>query len=211
MTTAIIPETSDDRTILDIVQAMAKNVGISVPDVVVTSSERAMVEALRYANEVGEELARRVDWGALTVTTILTGTGASLAHTLPTDFDRIPQGAAVTYGVVPLRALSRAEWNTLTAAEGTPRYFLLENETVTLWPYLASADTVNLTYISEQWSSSGSEVLLDTDTVVFPDDLFTLGLIVRWRRQKGMDYADFEAEYEAMLADYAKFSDRSRF
>ena len=50
-----------------------------------------------------------------------------------------------------------------------------------------------------------------TDSPLVDEDLFAKALIVRWRRQKGMSFADEEAEYEAALQDFARFNDRSRF
>ena len=53
--------------------------------------------------------------------------------------------------------------------------------------------------------------MADTDTVLVDEGLFIKGLIVRWRRQKQMDVADYEAEYEAAMSDFARFNDRTRF
>lgn len=202
--------TYESLSLLEAVQAMAKNVGIPIPDQVVGSSNRTMIEALDYANRLGEELARRVDWGGLVVATSVLGSGGNFPISLPSDFARLAQGVTVTYGGAPVRPLTRAEWGTLTAAEGSPRYFLLEDKGLSLFPYAADGDAVNVTYISRNWCSAGSEFLADTDTTVFPAELLIDGLIARWRRQKGMDYADYEAEYEAALAQHAGFDDRSR-
>ena len=48
------------------------------------------------------------------------------------------------------------------------------------------------------------------DTPLVPSELFELGLIYRWKRQKGLPYSDFENEYEASLNNYASFDDNSR-
>lgn len=200
-------------TLLSIAQGLAKNVGMQVPSSVVGNPAREWVEALQFSNETGEELARRVDWGQLQASATLTGTGAAINHALPSDFARLNQGICVrTSGGATVRPLSRAEWNDLTPVEGTPRYFLLEGTTIALWPYLANAATATVQYQSKNWTSAGAAAFtVDTQTSLIDEDLFLKGLIVRWRRQKGMDYADFEAEYEASLADFARFNDRARF
>ena len=82
-------------TLLTIGAALAKNVGMSIPDIMVLSSDRRWLEAVQFANETGEELVRRVDWGQLQDTATLTGTGAAVAHALPDDFARLNQGVAV--------------------------------------------------------------------------------------------------------------------
>lgn len=199
-------------TLLTICQALAKNVGMQSPTSIVGNVAREWVEALQFANEAGEELARRVDWGALQATATLTGTGASVAHALPSGFSRLTPGIAITSGTSIVRPLSRPEWNSLTAVQGTPRYFLLEGSEVTLWPYLANAATASASYQTKNWSSAGASTFTaDDQTSLMDEGLFAKGLIVRWRRQKGMPYQDEEAEYEAALQDFAGFDDRSRF
>lgn len=197
-------------TLLTIGAALAKNAGMAVPDIMVLSSDRQWLESVQFANETGEELARRVDWGQLQASTTLTGTGAAVAHSLPSDFARLNQGISIMAGTSIVRPLTRPEWSNLVAVEGTPRYFLLEENTVQFWPFLANAATATAQYQSKNWCSAGAEFMADTDTVLVDEGLFTKGLIVRWRRQKQMDVADFEAEYEAALADFARFNDRSR-
>lgn len=199
-------------TLLTIAQTLAADVGLAIPDQVVGSADRSMIEVLSFANAAGEELARRVDWMQLAASTTLTGTGAQVAHALPAGFSRISPGAAVlTAAGAMVRPLTRAEWGTLAAVEGVPRYFLLQDNTVTLWPHLANAATATVAYQSRNWCSNGTDAWgLDDETSLIDEALFAKGLIVRWRRQKGMDYADHEAEYEAALQDLSRFNDRSR-
>lgn len=199
-------------TLLTICEGLAKNTGRQVPTQVASSTHRDEVEYLQFANETGEELARRVDWGDLTKTATLTGTGANIAHSLPSDFGRLTRGIAVkTSGGAIVRPLTRGEWNSLTAVEGTPRYFLLQDDTITLWPFLASAATATVYYQSSEWCSAGTSFAADSDTSLIDENLFLKAMIVRFRRQKGMDYADHEAEYEAALRDFAGFDERARF
>ncbi len=198
-------------TLLTICDGLAKNVGMAPSTVIVTSPSREWQEALQYANETGEELARRVDWGQLYATTTLTGDGTALTHTLPADVARLNMGIAVRASGATVRPLSRAEWASITLVQGTPRYFLLEGRTIKLFPYLANAATATVGYQTTEWCSAGASFMADTDTSLIDEGLFLKGLIVRWRRQKGMPYADEEAEYEAALTDFAKFNDRARF
>lgn len=198
-------------TLLSICSGLAKNVGIAAPTSIVGNSDRTWQEALQFANETGEEIARRIDWGKLTASATLTGDGTNKVHSLPNDFGRLAQGIAVkATGIV--RPLTRAEWNALTPVSGTPRYFLLQDAKITLWPYLANAQTASVSYQSDNWVGlTAPAFTADDQTPVFSEDLFLKGLIVRWRRQKGMPYQDEEAEYEASMADFAKFDDRGRF
>lgn len=208
-------------TLLTICQSLAANVGLPTPDVIATSPDRNWSEALRYANEAGEELARRVDWGVLRETETLTGTGAQATFTLPSDFARLAQGVTVRIGRHIVRPLTQAEWDALTPTQGTPRYFFLRGNEIEFWPYALSGVEISVTYVSRFWVSSAippggsatarAAFMADDDSARFSEELLTKGLIARWRRQKGMPFADEEAEYEAMLADTARFDDRGRF
>lgn len=197
-------------SLLTICQDLALNVGLESPTQVV-NGDRDMKEARQFSDEVGEELARRVDWGDLTATTTLTGDGTNLKHSLPATFSRLVKGVCVTASGNVVRPLTRAEWATLTPTEGTPRYFLLEDDSITLWPYLANAATATVIYQSNAWCSNGTDAwTADDETSLISEDLMLKGLIARWRRQKGMPYQDEEAEYEAALEQFAMYDDRGR-
>lgn len=198
-------------SLLTICNRLAANVGIETTTQVMTSSDRNWLEAVAMSNAVGEEIARRVDFGALFGTATLTGTGADQTFDLGGGFSRIIQGIGVNHGTAAVRPLTRAEWAALTPVEGVPRYFLLEGAKLRLWPFMALGDTVTARYQSKNWCSNGTAAWgADTDTSLISEDLMTKGLIAYWRRQKGMPYSDYAAEFESDLADFAKFDDRSR-
>lgn len=196
--------------ILQIARSLALNVGILAP-VSIVSTSRQVQELVQFVNEAAEEMARRVDWGALKKTTSLTGDDTDKAHALPADFSRLAATGAVRSGAAVLRPLTRAEWNTLTPTAGTPRYFLLEGPVMRFWPYLASAASATVSYQSTDFTGTGLGFANDNDAPVVPADVMLKGLIARWRRQKGMPYQDEEAEYEAALAQAAAFDDGARF
>lgn len=215
--------------LLEICTVLAKDVGQPIPEQIIGSPVRTWIEAREFANRVGREMMRRVDWGDLVKSTTLTGTGTSAALSLPTDFERLGRGVCVTANGAIVRPLTRPEWNTLAPVVGVPRYFVLEKDTLSFWPFLASGATATVSYISNLWvepfgyiapglpAAPGrpteyiNEFATDLDEPRFPSDVFTQGLIYHWRRQKGMDYADYEASYEAALRDHAAFDDRARF
>ena len=95
-------------TLLTIARDLANNVGLQQPDAVAASGLREHQEIASQANLVGEELARRVDWGALQSTLTLTGDGTNKVHDLGGDFSRITAGVGVLAGTCIVRPLSRA-------------------------------------------------------------------------------------------------------
>ena len=198
-------------SLITICNRLAANVGIETTSQVMTSSDRTWLEAVAMSNAVGEEITRRADFGALFKTATLTGDGTDQTFDLGTGFSRIIAGIGVIYNGATVRPLTHAEWASLDAVEGSPRYFLLEGAKLRLWPYLATGEAVTVRYQSKNWCSNGTAAWGgDTDTALVNEDLMTKGLIARWRRQKGMPYADYAAEYDSDLADFAAFDDRSR-
>lgn len=196
--------------VLQILKSLALNVGIPQPATII-STNRQVLELVEFANEAAEEMARRVDWGGLRATATLTGDGTDKLHALPAAFSRLAANGAVRFSGSVLRPLTRAEWNTMTPTAGTPRYFLLEGQTMRLWPYLANAATATVLYQSVNFITSGAAFIADTDDPKVPNDVLLKGIVARWRRQKGMAYQDEEAEYEAALAQAASFDDGARF
>lgn len=198
-------------TLLTAAAALARRAALGTPTSVYSSTDRTWVEVLEIANATGEELARRVDWPQLRQSATLTGTGSSVAHDMPADFMRVSPGAAVLSGASVVRKVSGEEWRTLTAEEGAPRYYYLGvSDTpatypaaVSLWPYLANAETVTLNYQSGGFCAGGSSFTADDDAIYVDEELFVKGMLARWLRQKGLDYMDWESEYEASLRDWA--------
>ena len=195
-------------TLLEMAQGLAKNVGLEVPSVVLASPDREWVEFAHLSAQEGTELSRRVDWGQQQKTVTITGTGAATTFDLPDDFSRITKGAIAQ---PPMRPLSLAEFQTIPMQEGTPRYYFLQYKKIQFYPYLAAGATVTVPYQSRNFIDGGSDVwTVDTEEPALDADLMLRGVIVRWRRQKGMDYADYEAEYEANIRDLAEFNQDSR-
>lgn len=197
--------------LIEIAKNVAPRIGLKIPTRISGSTDREAVEILEYLNAVGEDLTRRVDWGVLTKKAMLPGTSNPDSLLISMGLQRLAQLTAVMYGGSIVRPLTRAEWNTITPVEGAPRYYLLEGQQISLHPFLATGDSASVTYQTINWCDNGSnEFRFDEDQPLIPSELFELGLVYRWKRQKGLPYTDFEAEYEASLNNYASFDDNSR-
>ena len=209
-----------DLTLLQIAQSVARDVGLAQPTAVVSATDdidRGMVEMKQCLDFVGEELARRVDWSALRSEVTLTGTGAAFAHPLPASYLRMMAGNAVKLATsfAPVRGgLSAEEFLSLPAVVGTPRFYLIGgargSKTINFWPHLANTFVATALVQTENWVASATAYASDSDIALVPSPLMVKGGIARWRRQKGMDFADYVAEYEAALANFATFDDGAR-
>jgi len=200
-------------TILEIIQAVCKNVGITVPSSAVANTEREYVELVQFAKEAGDEIARRADWSALRSTATITGTGSNDNFTLPDGVARLTIGNAVSVGGVPIRGgISQDEWFSLVPTMGTPRYFRMNgNSSISFYPYPAAATSISVSSISKNWCSNGSASWnSDANTPLVPEELITKGTIWRFKRKSGQDFSDYLAEFEAILTDLAGTDMRDR-
>jgi len=200
-------------SLLTIAQDVARNTALDIPNTAIGSTDRAMINVVQFINDTGIEAARRVNWGRLRLKATVTGTGAAVDHTLPSDFSRLVKGNAVLLasGATVRGAISPDEFNSLTPIEGTPRYYSLIGNAIRFYPFLASGLTATVAYQSLNWTSASSALFTaDNQTALFPEDLLVKGAIARQRRHVGQDFADHLAEYEAALADYAMYDSADR-
>lgn len=198
-------------SLLSIAKSIAVNVGISAPAAVLSTNDPDAQKIVEFTQAAGEEIARRVDWGALRKTATITGDGTNNTFSIANDFARLVPGNSITVGGVPVRTgMTADEWNSLTPVQGTPRYAYLTGSVIAFYPYLASGSTASVLYQSKNWCGEGDAWGADSDTALIPETLIKQGALWRWRRQLGQDFQDFLAEFEASLAEQAKMDDGMR-
>lgn len=198
-------------SLLTIAKNIAINVGIAIPTEVKSSSDPDAAKIVRFTEEAGEEIARRVNWGALRKTESVVGTGDNSWISLPSDFARVIPGTSIKSNGATIRTgLSADEWNSLPPLIATPRYARLEGKSVAFWPFLPDAQEAVVTYQSLNWCAGGTSWAADGDTAFIPEALIEKGALWRWRRQLGADYQDQFAEFETALMDLARSDDAMR-
>ncbi len=183
--------------------------GLSVPASWLSSAESSAVEMISLLRAVTRDLLERHDWTGASVTATLTTVAETSSWTLPDAFLRLQRGDNAIYEISPNRRpiipeVSDGDWSELNAWSfaGAQRYFRKTATTLEFYRPLPTGATVKIAYVSNVWTTSGGSAWTTeaTDVAIFPANLLRFGLIYRWRRQKGMRYADEQAEYEAILA-----------
>lgn len=195
-------------TLLSAIQNVAKNVGIEPPaSVLGNNDDPDCVKLLQFANETGQELARRVDWAQMRKAKLILGTGFAGLFDLSPDYSRMVEGWGVTQDGNPVRGgLTGDEWNALAPVEGAPRYYQVIGQKISFYPFPSEGLQITAHYISTGWTSAGGSVFAaDAETTLFPERLLEMGAIWRYKRHIGADYSDYLAEFEAALADLARF------
>lgn len=194
----------------DYVDDAARECSITPPANWLTATDTSSLQFRTFLKDVTRELLQRHDWAACTTTETFSGAGGSFA--LPDDFLRVCGDDNSMYETSPnrRRVLPMPDRGNWTETEewnwtGVQRYFRLQGSTIEFLSALPAGAEVQMAYVQTTWiTESGGTRSATWDAVTdesrIPGHLLQLGLIWRWRRNKGLVYADRKAEYESELA-----------
>lgn len=203
--------------VTEVLDRAARACSVTTPASWITDTSVAITE-LRddFLHETIAELQKRIDWSSpIGKQTTITGTGGQ-NYNLPADFVRLMNDDMAVYETTTTRRAgvpvnSDGAWTYLTdmGTAGGSRYYRVKgyegNYTIDLYREPAASDSITVHYVSNIWmkSSAGVEgkVFSDADDVVlYPRRILELGVIWRFRKRKGLPFADILAEYEGWIA-----------
>lgn len=199
-------------SILDVVNRVAVQAGIPEFYVFMTNTGRTAREILTHAHEAGEEITRRAEWKDLYTNTTVVASASSL--TLPSDFQRLVDGAPIIRTATPFTPFtpvqSRGQWATVSnVSSSSVQFYFVDGSVIRFAPAIPTGGAT-VFYIKKNWiTTSGTATdafANDADTIAFPEPLLALGILWRYRRAKGLTYADAQAEFEAEFAREIKFN-----
>lgn len=194
--------------------AFVRLVGLR-PATIFSSTDQMEVEIADLATDVAVDIMGFHDWRALTKLHTITGDGVQSSFALPTDYDRIVLAQRITdtsnwlWGYTAAQSLE--EWMTITNsgfAAVTPGWWIILDGSMQFSPAPSSGSPAKFAYISRNigLSTTGAPKAAfstDSDSFVLDERLLTLGLIWRWKSQKGLEYAEDMANYEKALSEAA--------
>lgn len=203
-------------TLLQIVQAAVDELGsVARPSSIVGSADQNIAQLLALANREGKELAAREGinggWPQLRKLHTITSVADQANYAFPADLQYFINTTAWDRTQKwPMRGpVSPQEWQVLKSGTigsiGPRRRFRIMAGEIHFDPVPeSSGDTYVFEYYSNGWcqdtlSAAQSLWASDTHTAVLPEDCFILGLKWRYRRAKGLDYAEEFNEYEALV------------
>ena len=203
-------------TILSIVQRVTRRLGISVPSAVVGNSDAQILQLVELANDEGRELSSRGRWQGMIrenvfdlVTTVSQGTMSGDVVD-DGDYDYIINNTFWnrTTDLPVMGPVSAAQWQTLQTFPVTGPYqqWRIIGKNLYFDPVPPATDQCAFEYMSTSWceSSGGagqSEWLADTDTGLLDENLMYLGLVWRWKSEKGLEYGEDFNSYERQVLD----------
>lgn len=200
-------------TLLSIVQDMCGRQNIPVPATVYGTSDPQVLQIMRLLEEEGNDLSSRADWERLTfeaaVTTLATENQGTIESLCTNGFRSIKNDTIWdrTTMLPVCGPLSSKDWQTLKAVLSTgPRYlYRIRGGNLIVNPAPPAGSSWYFEYVTNKWlTDSGGTTYkrrftADTDIVLLPDDLCLQGLRWRWKKEKGMDYAEDMRTYEIQV------------
>jgi hypothetical protein len=161
--------------------------------------------------QVGRDLVEAHDWTDLQATESFT-CGSSNAQTSQpaTGFLRLQSGTEMwnnTRDQVIKGPTSSQEWSELIVrvVSTYPQRWRIINGDLHIYAP-ESGDTIRYEYVHNKWvyqagstSSQSASLSADSDTFIFDEQLLTLGLVWRWKKAKGFDYAEEMLDYGRYL------------
>lgn len=202
-------------TMLTVVQKFCRRTGLPVPSTVYGSTDTKVLQIMGILEEEINDLAEAGGWQELQ---------CEAAHTTIADQD---QGAIDTIAANGFRyiknqtiwdrttklpvlgPMSAKEWQALKAIIVTgPRYrFRIRQGRLLVNPVPPAGSSWYFEYVSKYGivQSNGTtytdEFSSDSDTILLPESLVLQGLRWRWKKEKGLDYAEDFRTYEMQKKD----------
>lgn len=197
-------------TVLSVAQDVAPEIGVSVPNLVMASTEREMIELRAVIQETATRIARGHDWQLLTTEATVTGDGSAEAFSLPSDYDRQRTKSQVWSASLETPLTPIADPDTwlgldIQSFDFVINAWIIYGGQIRIKPALASGVTAKYMYqsnliIAPDSGANKARFKADTDTFRLDEQLLTLGTIWQWKAGKGQPYAEEMADYEELKA-----------
>lgn len=202
-------------SVLTVIQYVCGRTNVPVPVTVLGNTDTQIVQMLRLFEEEGNDLARRGDWNGITFEATHTSLAAedqgAITSIATNGFRDIKNGTFWDRtNKLPITGpLNDQQWQRLKGMTTTgPRYrFRIRGGKLLINPTPTAGYSWAFEYVSKNWMLGVDGVTykqyatLDTDTLLLPEDLVLMGVRWRWKKEKGLDYAEDFATYERQVKD----------
>lgn len=201
-------------SLLTTIQYFAGRTGLNVPTTVFGTTDPEVRQLLRLLEEEGSDLSGRGDWQELTNeathTTVATESQGAIKTIASNGFRWIKNDTIWDRtNQLPLYVIDGVGWQQIKSANTTsPNYHVrIRGGNLLSNPVPTAGLTWAFEYVSWNWitDSAGANpsqyFATDTDLVLLPDEIILAGLRWRWKKEKGMEYAEDFARYETLVAD----------
>lgn len=186
------------NTLLQTIQDVCDELGITRPNAVVSSTDSQIIQLLALANALGRDLYREYEWRKLITDYSFSTVASQETYALPADYGyEINQTEWDKSHHWPLQGPKTSqEWQWLKSGiiSAGPRFrFRIWGDNVYINPIPADAFTLGFEYVSKYWALASDGVTYkekfsaDDDICMFDDQLMIYGIKLKWQLAKGFD------------------------
>lgn len=177
------------------------------------STDKFSVEISDMANEVAIDVAKYQDWQQLVRVHTITSDGIQTEYPFPDDYDRMMQTSrmqddtawAWNYGqmasiddFLAAQTIGLGPW---------PGVWIIYDNKFHFWPAPPAGETAKFTYITKNWAinagTPADKFTSDLDEYVLPERLLMLGLVWRYRENKGLAADGAQEAFIKAMDEYA--------
>lgn len=200
-------------SLLTVVQRFCERNDINSPTTVSGSTDGQIVQIKALLEEEGNDLSKRGNWNELTFEATHVSIANEVQGTISTiasnGFRNIKPDTLWDRTLkLPLIISDDVMWAAQKGfATTSPRYAIrIRGNKLLATPVPTAGNTWAFEYVSKNWilGADGTTYkqffTLDTDTIMLPEELVTLGLRWRWKKEKGFDYAEEFRTYENQVS-----------
>jgi hypothetical protein len=202
-------------TMLQIVANFCARTNLSVPTTVYGSTDPQVAQVRALLEEEGNDLASRGSWQGLineaSLTTTATESQGAMSTIASNGFRYILNNTiwSRTRRLPVCGPLDPREWQMLKAlfVNGPYYRYRIRQDEMLVNPTPPASEAWYFEYVSYNWiQATGGGAYkqfftVDTDEVLLPDTLLLQGLRWRWKKEKGLDYAEDMRTYEMQVKD----------
>ncbi len=203
-------------SLLTIVQHACRRANIPVPSSVYGTSDEQVAQILSILEEEGNDLSGRHTWQSMTFeathTTVAAESQGAIATIASNGFRYILNNTIYDRTEkAQISIIDGPDWQATKAVTtaGTRYYARIRGGNLIATPTPTAGNTWAFEYASWNWitSSDGSTYRQyfadDADITLLPESILLSGLRWRWKKEKGLEYAEDFRSYETQLAQAA--------
>lgn len=206
---------AQDPSLLTIVQRHCQRTGLPVPTTVYGTSDPQVQQLMGLLEEEGIDLAARGAWEGITFEathiTIANEDQGAMTTIAANGFKYIKNDTIWdrTDDLPVIGPMDAREWQTIKGmATTSPRYrFRIRGGKLLVNPTPTAGHTWAFEYVSKHWITDSTSTTYrqyfgaDGDLVLVPAEILLMGLRWRWKKEKGLDYAEDFRTYETQVKD----------
>lgn len=195
---------------LSIVQTVAKRMGLNSPNTATGSTDPQIIQMTALLNEEGQELANRHAWQTLITEATFTTVATELQTSIPAGLKYILNDTIWNRDLrrPVFGPLTAQRWQQLKASNitGPWNQFRIIGNQIKFIPAPAAGQTCAYEYVSKHWcydtgATTKAAFTADDDESYLDEQLLMAGLRWRWKKEKGLEYAEDFNSYERLVAD----------